>query len=79
MELDPEAGTVTEVWSYAAPDCLSVPFLGSAERLPTGNTLISWSAAGRIDEVTADGELAWQVGLPLGVGFGFAEHIDSLY
>ncbi|MDP2310383.1 MAG: aryl-sulfate sulfotransferase [Pseudomonadota bacterium] len=67
------------VWSYRSEPCLLVPFLGSALRLPNGNTLVDWSSAGQLDEVTHAGELVWRVSLDLGAAFGFADRVPSLY
>jgi hypothetical protein len=33
--------------------------MGSAQRLPNGNTLITESAFGRVFEVTKEGEIVW--------------------
>jgi hypothetical protein len=52
-------------------------FIGSAQRLPNGNTLIDEGASGRVFEVTADKKVVWEfvnpfgnemVGGPLGPG-----------
>ncbi|MES2638384.1 MAG: aryl-sulfate sulfotransferase [Myxococcota bacterium] len=67
------------VWSYESEECVLVPFLGSALRLPEGNTLVDWSSAGQLDEVTPTGELLWRVSLNLGAAFGFADRAGSLY
>ncbi len=77
IDVDTSAGTASEIWSYEPPDPLVVGFLGSAARLDNGNTLISWSSAGRLEEVTADGEVALQLGTALGSAFGFASRIPA--
>ncbi len=69
----------TSVWSYQTEPCLLVPFLGAALRLPDGNTLVDWSSAGQLDEVSPSNELLWRVNLDLGAAFGFADRLDSLY
>jgi hypothetical protein len=76
--VDPVAGTFTERWSYAGDRTLYSPFLGDTERLPNGNTLVGWGAAGRVSEVTPDGEAVWQVDAPMGWPPGFAHHLDTL-
>lgn len=63
IRVDPAAGTAETVWTYAEPDGEHVAYLGDAKRLPNGNTLISWGDLRRIDEVTPDGQVVWQVGL----------------
>ncbi len=78
VALDEADGTAAITASYTSERCLLVTFLGSAERLPGGNTLVSWSTAGQLDEFTPDGALAWRVSAPLGFGFGFASRVDAL-
>jgi len=47
-------------------------FLGSAQRLPNGNTLINEGMFGRVFEVTPDGKMAWEFVNPTGSdAFGF--------
>lgn len=78
VALDDGARTAAETWRYESEDCLLITFLGGAERLPGGNTLITWTTAGRLDEVTPGGGLAWRVGTPIGAGFGFSTLVDGL-
>ena len=64
--------TQREVWSYhcspggelqctgGAPAAFFSPYMGSAQRLPNGNTLITESTGGRVFEVTSVGELVWE-------------------
>src|SRR5690606_27079964 len=47
--------TATLQWSYA-PGLQSI-ILGDVERLPNGNTLVTYSNAGLIHEVSPEGEL----------------------
>lgn len=61
-----EPGTGRITWSYVdnvAPNFYS-PFMGSAERLWNGNTLICESAFGRIFEVTPEGRVVWEYVIP---------------
>ena len=69
--LDHDAGVATEAWSHATRDCRQVGFLGNSLRLPSGNTLTSWSVYGMMDEVTPEGEVVWSVGTGIGGAFGF--------
>ncbi|WP_042373781.1 outer membrane protein assembly factor BamB family protein [Streptacidiphilus neutrinimicus] len=64
IEIDRTDGTV--VWEYHDParESFFAPFMGSAQRLPGGNTLVTDSPAGRIFEVTADGYLCWEYVVP---------------
>ena len=64
VELDPR--TDKEVWRYGGSDSLAdqaqfaSSIMGGAQRLPNGNTLITLSATGRIEEVTPDKKLVWE-------------------
>ena len=49
------------VWTHIAdpPESFSALFSSNAQRMPNGNTLITDAPAGRIFEVTSDGEMVW--------------------
>jgi hypothetical protein len=49
-------------WEYKDPHPMTffTPFMGGAQRLRGGNTLITEAAFGRIFEVTEKGEIAWE-------------------
>ncbi|MCB9779688.1 MAG: aryl-sulfate sulfotransferase [Alphaproteobacteria bacterium] len=76
--LDRDAGTAEPVWEYA-PDGLYSFVLGDVKRMDDGDTLITWSVAGEIDRVTADGTAEWTVNTSLGSAFGFATWTPSPY
>lgn len=57
--------------------CLLVAFLGQARRLWNGNTEITWSSAGVLDEVTPEGDLVSRFGLGAGAAFGFSERLPG--
>lgn len=59
-EFNPVGGEVH--WSYrgTAERPFYSKYLGTAERLPNGNTLITESDAGRAFEVLPDGEIVWE-------------------
>lgn len=73
LEFDPEKMEVT--WAYTDPTPISFfsPFMGSAERLWNGNTMICESAFGRLFEVTPDSTLVWEYVIP-----DFAEYPSPL-
>lgn len=54
------------VWEYHDParESFFAPFMGAAQRLPNGNTLVTDSPAGRLFEVTAGGYLCWEYVVP---------------
>jgi hypothetical protein len=60
VELDPATEAI--VWEYVADpaeDFFSLT-MGSCQRLPNGNTLISESQEGRVFEVTMAGDVVWE-------------------
>lgn len=64
IEVDPLTHNVT--WEYADPmrPEFFAPYMGSADRLDNGNTLITESAFGRLFEVTPAGETVWEYVIP---------------
>lgn len=60
IEINPE--TLEIVWRYAGTEeqPLFSENRGSQQRLPNGNTFITESTAGRLLEVTAQGEIVWE-------------------
>lgn len=51
------------VWQYrdkSGPMSFFSPFMGGAQRLQNGNTLITEAVFGRVFEVTHDGKIAWE-------------------
>jgi len=74
FELDPSAGTATQVWSYESDKSSST--LGDVQRLPNGNTLVTYSNAGVMHEVDPDGELVQSLATG---SLGYATHRPTLY
>ncbi|MEO8504254.1 MAG: arylsulfotransferase family protein [Acidobacteriota bacterium] len=68
LEIDPHDGAV--VWQYGSTDGheLSSRTLGTAQRLPNGDTLITESENGRAIEVTPGGETVWEYRSPYRAG-----------
>jgi len=64
VQVDPVSRRI--VWQYAAdpPESFYSIALGSCQRLPNGNTLISNSESGEAFEVTAEGEVVWKFVTP---------------
>ena len=79
IELDPLTQEI--VWSYSGSHerPLYSNFLGSCQRLPNGNTLITESTRGRAIEVTADGEAVWEYFNPERVTVQEIAYIASLF
>ncbi|MFF2503768.1 arylsulfotransferase family protein [Streptomyces sp. NPDC058067] len=73
VEIEPSSGKV--VWEYHDParEFFFAPFMGSAQRLPNGNTLVTDSPSGRLFEVTRDGYLCWEYVVPYFAGYRESE------
>jgi len=56
-EIDPVARE--SVWEYADPENFFSPFRAGNQRLSNGNTFICECDAGRLFEVTPEGEVVW--------------------
>jgi len=76
--LDLAAMTAEQVWSQHGEPPLYCYALGDVSRLSTGRTGITWSTAGRIEEVAADGERVWSLDTRLGNAFGYTTWLDDL-
>jgi hypothetical protein len=77
--LDDGAGTAENHWEYRAEFPLFCYTYGDVNRMENGNTLVTWSTSGQMEEVTDDGEIVWQMKASLGGGFGYTTQLDSLY
>jgi hypothetical protein len=77
--LDPDAETLTQLWSFGEGQGVFAPELGEAIRLPGGNTLHNYGTDARIREVTPDGELAWDLMFSPGSWLGRSSPIPDLY
>jgi hypothetical protein len=44
-----------------------------------GATFINWSTAGRLELVSAEGELLWSLATELGYAFGYGTPVPTLY
>ncbi|MGD0242336.1 MAG: aryl-sulfate sulfotransferase [Streptosporangiaceae bacterium] len=65
IEVDRRTRAITWEYRHSPPENFFTPFMGSAQRLPNGNTLVTESAFGRIFEVTRDGqEVCWEYVVP---------------
>jgi hypothetical protein len=64
IKVDPVRRVATLVRELRHPDAISVAVEGGSQRLPNGNTMVSWGSAGRVSEFTADGSLVLDATLP---------------
>ncbi len=60
IQVDPRAGTVTELWSWSYPGMYD-PWGGDADELPNGNVLLTNVVQGRLIEVTSGGDIVWDM------------------
>jgi hypothetical protein len=61
--LDPQARTATLVWQYRHDPALYTQYVGWTERLPDGRTWVAFALQGRVVEVDASGQPAWEAQL----------------
>ena len=64
IEVDRRTRAVTWEYRDSPPENFFTPFMGSAQRLPNGNTLVTESAFGRIFEVDRNGQVCWEYVVP---------------
>lgn len=76
--LDDVQGTAEEVWTYRTDPSLFNYALGAVDRLDDGNTLVTWSTGGQIEQVAPDGELLWRLNADIGAAFGYTQYLESL-
>jgi hypothetical protein len=67
--------TANQVWSYVGTDLASL-VLGDVQRLPNGNTLVTYSTDGVIEEVTPAGDLVQTLSAG---SFGYVSFRETLY
>lgn len=78
-ELDFQAMTATEVWSYTANPSVYTFVLGEPIRLPDGGTFVNWSTAGQMERLDASGTTVWKLNTDAGFAFAFQTLAASLY
>jgi hypothetical protein len=61
--LDLTAHTATLVWEFRHSPPIYTSFVGSVQRLASGNTAIGYGLAGHATEVTPDGGVVWEADL----------------
>jgi len=77
--LDEAEGIADPVWSYNADPPVYVYGLGDVHRFDDGDTMVTWSTAGRIEFITHDREIIWRLDADLGTGFAYTTWTESLY
>ena len=59
--LDEANKTATLIWEYPEDERIFAPYMGGAQRLPNGNTMIGWGAVKQITEVTEAGSVVFEM------------------
>jgi len=77
IQLDLNNMTATRVWQYDSGNTSNV--LGDVQRLPNGNTLVSYCDSGVIHEVDANGNLLKEYGWAIGGALGYVNLRETLY
>ena len=80
IEIDEEAMTAKKVWEYVPEPQIYTPIWGDADRLPNGNTLITFGARSKVNrvriiEVTPSGEEVWRLSPPVKQGVYRSERV----
>ena len=77
--LDWETGLAELVWDHRHdPDFYTLAF-GAVDRLPTGNTLVTWTSSGLAEVLDEDGEQVWSLQAALGGGLSYMHWTPDLY
>ncbi len=78
--LDLDRRVATLAWQFNPEPHLFGQAMGFTQRLPNGNTLITYGFLPRVQEVTAEGQVIWDLQAPQGNGWIYrAIRIPSLY
>jgi len=72
--LDDASGVAERIGEYATDDCRQVEYLGSTHPVPNGNSLVVFSQAGIMDELSPEGELLRRLQTELGWMYGYVTH-----
>ncbi len=78
LDLDLDDAWAEVTWDYSSEDCLRPNFLGNAQRLDGGNVVVNFGQAGRLDEVTAAGEVSMRLEGQLSNYFLYSERVTEL-
>lgn len=77
--LDPDNTTLHEVWSYGEGDPIAQQYAGEAHRLSNGNTLHNFGTTPRVQEITPEGTLAWDLAFDGNRLVGRTTFVEDLY
>ncbi len=77
--LDAGAEALVQTWSFGDGEGIYGAQGGEVHRLGNGNTLHNYGSGARVREVTAAGDLAWDLVAPSGTYLGRTSPIEDLY
>lgn len=77
--LDEENTTLHEVWSYGESDTIPQQYAGEAHRLTNGNTLHNFGTTPRVQEITPEGTLAWDLAFDGNRLIGRTTFVEDIY
>ncbi len=77
--VDEQAMQVESVWEYWSEPDLNCITLGDVHRFDDGDTLVTYSYSGQIQQVTPEGEPVWVLSAGVGGIFGYTTPVESLY
>lgn len=78
LVVDPITRAIVWNWSAGPPESFFCPLAGGCERLANGNLLVTNSTGGGAFELTVNGEIVWQMTLPVSV-YGAERGRVSIY
>lgn len=78
LVVDPISSAIVWNWSARPPESFFCPLAGGCERLANGNLLVTNSTGGGAFELTVNGEIVWQMTLPVSV-YGAERGRVSIY
>ena len=78
--LDESTFEASVEWAYHSVPELYNYGLGDVHRFDDGNTLVTWSTAGQLEEINYDREVIWRLNIDeLGAGFAYTNWLESFY
>ncbi len=78
LTLDSAAMRAEEAWSYHADPAIDTPVMGDVHRFDDGNTLVTFSYNGVIEEVDAAGTPTWRLSTGLGGALSWLDFVAEL-
>lgn len=78
-DLDEEAGTLRQIWTFGEGEGVRMESAGEAHRLAEGNTLHNMGSGARVREITPDHDIVWEVAWEAPRLLGRTEFVEDLY